>query len=324
MSAMASLKFLNVCRSSAREACQASCSRVPFRQLSFSAAARAHRWDSPHPIEGISVDETPLDVEAPAVELETSNRRGAQHRTAFVNLDTAREAVRAWGLDKKEDLTVIEAYPGESLFIYGLLSRSIGSFLFFFFLSGEGILTKAILELPNVSQILLYEFGDRRKDKLAKVMRPHIHSNWSLFFSAKINCGKQTFEHDKRVLIDQRSDPYAFHCYENLPPQVESKIAKGVPWEKGLPFRLIPSLSRLLRLPALTTIPCCFAEHPNLFFVSQLPDNMACEKLVFGSFGMGFRKMWLYRYGRVPAGMLVSKNLSTVSRWFLSALTTKR
>jgi hypothetical protein len=55
------------------------------------------------------------------------------------------------------------------------------------------------------------------------------------------------------------------------------------------------------------------AEHPNLFFASQLPDNILCEMFLFASLNMSFRKLWIYKYGRVPFGLLVSKNLSNAS-----------
>lgn len=34
------------------------------------------------------------------------------HRINVTNLNIARKIVRSWGLHKKEDVTVVEAYPG--------------------------------------------------------------------------------------------------------------------------------------------------------------------------------------------------------------------
>lgn len=51
------------------------------------------------------------------------------HRINVTNLNIARKIVRSWGLHKKEDVTVVEAYPGVRaihLPIFGYLVEADG------------------------------------------------------------------------------------------------------------------------------------------------------------------------------------------------------
>lgn len=40
------------------------------------------------------------------------------HRPTLVNEDSARDLVRAWGIDKMHDVTVMDVYSGERLFAH--------------------------------------------------------------------------------------------------------------------------------------------------------------------------------------------------------------
>jgi hypothetical protein len=104
------------------------------------------------------------------------NKRAAQFRTSFEDIDMARKAVRAWGLHEKENLTVMEAYSGpllnptfwSRLELYGWLTKKTHLFCRRN-PTGNGCLTDAILELPNLTQLIVSDHGDRNKKKLAKV-----------------------------------------------------------------------------------------------------------------------------------------------------------
>ncbi|GAA6060515.1 hypothetical protein JCM10212_005596 [Sporobolomyces blumeae] len=58
---------------------------------------------------------------------------GIRHRPTLINEGAARDLVRAWGVDKMQDVTVVDAY------------------------AGAGGLTRAFLELPNVKRVVAIE-----------------------------------------------------------------------------------------------------------------------------------------------------------------------
>lgn len=77
------------------------------------------------------------------------------HRPTLVNEDSCRDLVRAWGVDKMHDVTVIEPYAGEQLAVDGQQGgvdadgAECGA--------GPGGLTRALLELSNVKRVIAVE-----------------------------------------------------------------------------------------------------------------------------------------------------------------------
>jgi hypothetical protein len=112
---MASVRLANFCRSASKDARHASSSRAPsLRQLSTSP----RRWDQSTlpttPESQTAADRAFASLIDDSTLINYHNKRASMHRTSFEDLDGARRAVHAWGLHRKKNLTVMEAYSGLS------------------------------------------------------------------------------------------------------------------------------------------------------------------------------------------------------------------
>lgn len=154
------------------------------------------------------------------------------HRPSLINQDTARDLVRAWGVDKMHDVTVMEVYPGEHpVYQVGRLTEAHRILARG---PGAGGLTRAFLELPNVKKVVCIEESLRYRPlldvSLVQFWPPDVFWN-EIDVSGYTQAAKEQQADPERLAILQH-DAFLWEAYSKVEDEGHLKDVPVRPFEE--------------------------------------------------------------------------------------------